>query len=688
MADEGRVQIKVATDVEMSEVEALDKRLAQIKKEKIQLEIDAKTAKLEETRKKIDTIKKTIDGLEAVPPHLGITIDDGEIEALKTELASLEHKAAKLELDVEKGELDAAKDEVEQLDGKEISLQLATANLMAGLQTIKQGVGELKQNMDEVLGSAGRMEQTETFLSMNLGADVAKKKLEEIRSVTDSLPGDDVTLQNLLSQATLKDADMTTQAYTQMGSAAADYMAAMQNFGKTSTETQQDLMNYILAGNTAEIERSPILQAHVDKLKEGTTVQERAKLLQEALTKEGWAGIASQDIYNNKQQQFADMLERGKMGLGDMFLKGSEGAMDYIMQLDKATNGVVGIGIAAGQMAGGPMFSMITGLGQVATAYNTLKEVKVVQTVVDWALAAAEWAAASPLLILAVLIAAVIAVMIALYMNSEQVRNTIDGLGQTFMQVGQIIWGAMVNAVNQVIGALGQLWNYIMTLGGFLPEQVSITGNSIIDGIMAVMFFIATLPMQLGVIFTNMIAKALGFGDNFVQRMYQTAINSATRFINQIRQLPGKLAIELQQMLSTVGRWAATLPQKFWDAGVNAVRSFLSALGIASPGTMQRTLAWEITEMGENIPEQSQTLLRNINTLGSDVVDEFGDPTLNMGYNLDSNNTSGNGAIGTGQTININLEVGTVDNEDRVNEIVEAVRKALSWENTTAGRSV
>ena len=40
------------------------------------------------------------------------------------------------------------------------------------------------------------------------------------------------------------------------------------------------------------------------------------------------------------------------------------------------------------------------------------------------------------------------------------------------------------------------------------------------------------------------------------------------------------------------------------------------------------------------------------------------------------------------QTINLNLEIGSVDNEKRVQEIVDVIRKELSWDNKTAGRTV
>ena len=278
--------------------------------------------------------------------------------------------------------------------------------------------------------------------------------------------------------------------------------------------------------------------------------------------------------------------------------------------------------------------------------YNALKSAAmwvvqkaqvVASTIADYAATAAQWALnaamnANPIMLVVLAIVALIAVLGYLYFNNETVRNAINGLGQTFMWVGQIIYTSIVNAVNWVIGALQNLWNYVITLGGMLPANVSITGNNIVDTILRVMAFIATLPIQLGIIFVNAIAKVLGFGDNFVQNMVKAATKSVTNFANSIATLPGKLATELNNMLSAVGEWAATLPQKFWEAGVNAVKNFLAALGIASPGIMQRTLVWEISEMARRTPIEARPLLENVGKMGSDIVDEFGKPTLSVGY--------------------------------------------------------
>ena len=67
-------------------------------------------------------------------------------------------------------------------------------------------------------------------------------------------------------------------------------------------------------------------------------------------------------------------------------------------------------------------------------------------------------------------------------------------------------------------------------------------------------------------------------------------------------------------------------------AGVNAVKNFLSALGIASPGTMQRKLVKEMKDTGDRIPVESQNLIRNIGIVGKNAVKSFGNPKLSVGF--------------------------------------------------------
>jgi hypothetical protein len=202
--------------------------------------------------------------------------------------------------------------------------------------------------------------------------------------------------------------------------------------------------------------------------------------------------------------------------------------------------------------------------------------------------------------------------------------------------------------------------------------------------------YFATIPGLIAGYLSQVISRVVSWGSSLVSNFLSAASRSVSNFGSQIAQIPQRLGAELSSALDRVNEWAATLPAKFWEAGVNAVKNFLSALGIASPGTMQRMLVWEVSEMGKRVPEESRQLLTNVGRLGENIVDEFGEPTLGVKFDDTANASFSN--LTDGQTranvINLNLEIGSVDNEDRIQEIVEAVRRELAWNNLLAGRNV
>jgi len=735
MVAQKEVKIKVATEEDLKGVQAIEDNINKLRQQKLRLDIETNTAKLQETESQIESTKAKLKTMKGE-----VDVDDKEVKQVEEELARLESDKINIQLDIEKSKLESTKHEIDALDDEQIQLDIdnqtalqAVDQISQGFDRLKQGASEIGQQMGTMLEAAGKQETNFAFLQNAVGnADTAKQKMEEINSIVQQLPGDDTVLQGLLSSAVAKDATLTSDALKSMGSSAADYFSAMSYYGKSASEAQQDMTNYLLAGNTAELERSPILQGHIDKLKEANTVQERAQVLAEALNEEHWGGMSQQDTYNNKLETFNGMLERGRYNLGGMLQEGAKWGMDLVMQLDNATGGLVGMGIALAGFAS-PITDTIMGLGQMATGMKAIKDLGFIQwlkdleimtklsAAADWLLSAAQGVlnavmSMNPIVIVVLALIALAAALIWAYQNVDWFREMVNNLwaglqqlasfiwdnlcgalqwlGQIFAGTGQIMQDTITNAVNWIISALQGLWTYIITLGGLLPENVSITGNQIIDTILRVVLFLLTLPMQIGMIFTNIIAKTLGFGDNFVQNMIRAGSESVSNFMSWISSLPGKLAAELNNMLSAVNEWAATLPAKFWEAGVNAVKNFLSALGIASPGTMQRMLTWEITEMGKNVPDDSRKLVNNIGEMGENIVDAFGNPSLSLN---DIGNGNGNlndslsnlnvlqGGISRDIIVNV---YGDIDNDKRIREIIEAVRRDLDFDNATAGRKI
>lgn len=445
----------------------------------------------------------------------------------------------------------------------------------------------------------------------------------------------------------------------------------------------------------------------------------RANVLSTALNMKYGSEVT--DNYKNSYEHLMDTMNRAKdyfirvvgEALLPILIPTIQNAANIVNFLAGAFRGLPGpikgvIGTAISLVAG----ITAVGLGISATTkfisaaispFRLLMQSERAAAIAQWLLNAAM--DANPITIIIIAIIALIAVLTYLYFNNEQVRNAINALGQSFVIAGQIIYSSVINFVNWVINSLQNLYNYIMTLGGFLQSNISITGNNIVDSVLGVMIFIATLPYQLAVIFMNMIAKTLGFGNNFVQRMFSAAVNSVSRFMGQIGSLPSRFMGELNQMLSYVGQWAASLPAKFWEAGVNAVKNFLNALGIHSPGIMQIKLIKEIEDTGSRVLHSGANLVKNIGTVGKNAVKSFGNPKLNVGFDVDDANDSLNSNLEVSNNeilelllshlqnnangvVNLTLNVGSVDKRERIDEIIDAVREYFLWNNETAGRTV
>ena len=621
---------------------------------------------------------------------------------------------------------------------------MAYVNALNQMGVSSDKLGDSATNMDKINDATGIgyqkvMQLTQGLRAIGVSADNLPSSFNAISYAQGNVTGGADTLTNVLGRQapTLKEyglnvdqtaillSKMSEMGYKPMKMGSELSKILKDNNGDLSAVEQQLGLTSGALSNAGEItgQYDGQLQSLADEEAQHKTLLEQVGAMWEdvSLKMSGVIGIGgsvagiigqigSTALSINSIVQLADNFKkwdrlRGIFQGVNEKLNGLRGGFSRVMTASK--NAIISVGNFAKTLLTSVVSAVrtaVTWLGNLARSvltagYNALKsgamwlvnKARVVATTLaNWALAISEWAVANPILIIVGVILILIGVLAYLYFNNEQVRNSINNLGQTLYNIGGIIYGFLVQAFNTIVTTLQGVWNYITTLGGLLPQNVAITGNNIIDTVIRVMTFIATLPIQLGIIFINTIAKVLGFGDNFVQNMIKAGSQSVTKFFSYITQIPSKLATELGNALNKVNEWASTLPAKFWEAGVNAVKQFLSALGIASPGTMQRMLVWEINEMGNRIPKESETLLSNISRLGSDVVDEFGNPRLDIQegnfVNGSLHSTSNNDDATQVNHFYFNDTV--IDNDERMEKICDYITKKIAWDNKTAGRTI
>lgn len=271
--------------------------------------------------------------------------------------------------------------------------------------------------------------------------------------------------------------------------------------------------------------------------------------------------------------------------------------------------------------------------------------------------------AMNPITLVVLALLALVAACIWAYQNIDWFREAVDNAWQAISQFAGAIWGFFKGAFDMIS----------QTVSGF-TSKLGLEKDNWINSVLSFIIFIATLPAQLGIIFWNAIAKALGFGDNFVQKMAGAALDAVNGFINWISSLPSKLADELNKMLDMVSEWAMKMADKMTLGGASMVSGWVNGSGEHSPGFMYEHLTGELAAM-KNATEQYD-LSGGMKNAGSSMVNAF---------NPNISNSGSTGVVGTN---NITINIESVDNEDRIQEIVEAVEEALRFDNVTAGRTV
>ena len=397
-------------------------------------------------------------------------VDDDEVQALEEQLEQLAESLG-IELDVDKSELDQAEQQKEDMDGDTIEFQVAMDNVTEGLARAKQGVSELKDAISEVQQAGMQSEQNKAFLEMNLGADKAKQTYQDISDIVASMPGDDNTMRSVLSTAQALGNDLKPEEMRAATETMADYMAGSATMGKMATESQQDIMKYLLDGNTAELERGSIVSSQVDKLKEADTFMERQAAMQEVLNELGYGGIANQDTMLNKQAEWEGMIYNSQDALSSMWLGAEKGAMDFILQLNDASGGIVGIGIAAASVAGGPIIDTVSGLSQMATGMKAIKDLGFIQYLKDLEImtklsAAADWLLSgaqavlnaimsmNPIFLVVIALVALAAALVWAYYNVDWFRQMVDDAWASLQQFGAMLVTNIQNAINQFSSAV------------------------------------------------------------------------------------------------------------------------------------------------------------------------------------------------------------------------------------------
>ena len=387
---------------------------------------------------------------------------------------------------------------------------------------------------------------------------------------------------------------------------------------------------------------------------------------------------------------------------------------------------------------------------RAAAMWVAEKAAKIASSIASGIAAAAQWAlnvamSANPIMLVVIAIIALIAILGYLYFHNETVRNAINGLGQALVGVWNWIVSSVSGAVQSIISFAQGLYDSLMGIWTWLTEGVNNTSNSITsiitgaftwiqDAFNAVITFFQTygqlfveiffvmatggigaivlligqmngMPSTIGGILQSALNYVINFASNFINKLANAGTNAVNRFKSGISRLSSALSDELNEMISEATNFVGRIGSILWNAGVNAVQNFLNGLGRHSPGIIQTEMLAELKETATRIPESASLMKSNIVNLAKTVVEGWGNPQFAYGFsgggfklNNDSINDNSdlimllNTIIGLLKNNNggnyVFNHYGDLDDEEKMERILEFIRRELSWNNKTAGRSV
>ena len=297
------------------------------------------------------------------------------------------------------------------------------------------------------------------------------------------------------------------------------------------------------------------------------------------------------------------------------------------------------------------------------------------------------------------------------------VMGAVQWLTDGLQWLSDLISGSLMVAVQWLTDQftwLSDTWNTVVNLFmTYAPLVAQVLFVMATGGVGAIVLLIANfmgMPNQVGQALQNVINRVAGFVGDIVGRLGNGARQAVSNFVSGIAALPGRVYSELQKTLDRVMEWGGQIVSRLGSIAQQAWQAFVSGLGIGSPGYIQILTLKELDDTGKRIPTVAGRIVDNLGKMAGEAVDAWGTPKFDTlfdmegagEFNIDKitgNNTNSNVTNLLGKIIEIlsalngngdmifNL-YGDMDNEDRMEKFLDAVRRDLNWDNDTAGRTV
>lgn len=486
---------------------------------------------------------------------------------------------------------------------KEISQ--ATDSVNGAISGVVAGFG-LFSIVQTAFEGAMNAESNATLLMRRFGSEASQVQAS-IQNIVAAVPGDDTFMNQLLSGAAYKAGIDNVDVLNQMAIAAADYMAASTAMGKESIETQRDLKDYLLTGNTTGLEQDSILKNQLGTMKNQATVQDRIVALQKALTAEGYDGYSQYVTTANELEVVKGSIQQILTQMGSFILPYIKDILSAWISFDDKTGGLASkIAIVAA------VIMLVVGsigliAGPLGTAISLFKGF--------FGLLGGASLLANPFVLVVI---AIIAAVAAIYEIGKALGwwNNLGEMGQAILarlteawndivHACQIVYTTFVNVGNAFNSVLSAIGSFISGVGsavlGIFATLASLPGRLLgfLGSLLApITNFFSTLIAQanahggtilermayfFGLLLGNLVKYGIQILTNLVNWVVQTGIWASnagltlvTNFLNWIVSLPGRLWIWLNNSINYVLMWSRFIAEYAREAGINFVNNVIN----------------------------------------------------------------------------------------------------------------
>ena len=685
MADK-EVKVKVTTETDIGPLEDLDELLDNIA-DKSNVEVEVDDDEIADATDKTEELTSGLDDVDGAEPS--IDVDDAGLEDANEKATELDENldnidGKEVDIKVNTDDIEKAKEDVKETESSISSLQTTIVGLVATAE-----IEHMATVADNMNNSWNRLELT--FQNTNVTMDALRSKVSEVTAVTSQSGGVVRGYFNMMGVAGVTNVDLLASSFESLSGKAYQL--------DTSVESLEGTMQtMVLTGNASKkmlknlgleaVDLANAMGVSVDELSNAFADLSPEQRLQ-AITNALGDGAQANQMYGDSYEAMKNKAETAMSGL--------EGAIGQailptvIPALDAGTQAVKGLtegfknlpapvqnaigttmGVAAIATTGIGMFGEFAGaIANLGDAYSVLKGVYEAMIPVEYAEGTAGWFSVGWIAVAIALGIALGLAFIYLYENCDWFREAVDNLGATLQWLAE-----------QVFSIVSDNLNYLITQFENFTASLGLNVNDWKQAILAFLLFLPTLPMQLATILANTIAKVLGFKGDFVRYLTNAAKEGLDGFVNWIVGVYNRFHEEVEKILDEADRLARELPPKIAKAGLGVVGEWVIGTGESSPGYMYDAFTGELDEMYRVADKFKVALPSTIGATGSSMVSEFG------GNNLSITGGAAGGlesVVDSGTVINV---YGDVDSERRVQEIVDAVRRELAWNNATAGRTV